>query len=269
MSGISLTQVNSPHISGEFSEIFPTTWTERFAAFLDSDETPLLYKIGAVALPLILAFAASVLAGLPLLASVVVVAFTAAFTCMIYMMEGPILILREANAALARSNLDIARQIALNAERIQQDQRLTEALTATAANQTLYIQALAFTLIQLAVGGEEAFNALPVLQTDNPLNISSLQPENLSHSVMRGVDSARKPFISLKLRSNSPNAPQEPFVITFFQREVQGYIWSYGTPAARVEDAQGNPLFNERLGALDLQSILSIIRGQHPILSLV
>ena len=86
---------------------------------------------------------------------------------------------------------------------------------------------------------------------------------------MRGTDPEGKPFISLRVRSNAPNAPQDPFVISFFQQDVGGHLWSYRTLAGRVDDALGQPLFHENLEFSDQQSIQNLVRGQHPVLTLV
>lgn len=214
--------------SPQVAAIVPENSIEEIVSWLRSDETPLVYKIGAIALPVILSYALGALLGYPFL--------TATFVGL---------------------TIGIVAYTALG----------------TLNGRELFAQetATSLTLIKNAIGGEEAFQALPELDLSNRTwqLLDFLRPGNLSHSVMKGVERSGMPCISLKLRANSPNAPQEPFIVTFFLLPPHG-AWCYATQTIRIEDAEGNPLFNDRLRAEDFTAIHQIVvERNHPILSLV
>lgn len=85
-----MSSVNSSPRTAEFNfllirgELVPETRAERFFVFLYSSETPFLHKIGAVALPLILAIAASILMEFSFLGSIVAVVTAAVLTSIFY-----------------------------------------------------------------------------------------------------------------------------------------------------------------------------------------
>ena len=219
-------------ISPEIPDASPQTPMEELAFWLRSDETPLIYKIGAIALPVILGYAIGALIGYPLLIATCV---TLSFGMAAY-------------AAL--------RSLARREETAQEATEFRLLLARNAAT--------ALTHMKNAVGGEEAFNALPELNLGNRTGrtgyIDFLEPEELSHSVMRGVDAAGRPFISLKVRSNQPNA--QAFVITLFQRYAQGGEWSYGSTF-------GGRFFNDRLRTDHTAIHQIVVERNHPTLSLV
>lgn len=107
-------------------------------------------------------------------------------------------------------------------------------------------QANAFQLMQNAVGGEAAFNQYPILDIGNRRGATGyldfLTTQDLTHPIMRGVDSAGRPFISLKLRSSRPDDLGEEFVVTLFQRYIDEDRWTYGTTHLRsvFEDVIGD-----------------------------
>lgn len=215
--------------SAQVAAIVPENSIEEIVSWLRSDETPLVYKIGAIALPVILSYALGALLGYPLL-----------------------------TMTLVSLTIGIAAYIALD--------------TLNGREQLAQETATSLTLIKNAIGGEEAFQALPELDLSDRSwwLLDFVRPWNLSHSVMRGVERTGRPCISLKLRANSPNAPQEPFAVTFFQRYTQGGTWCYATATIRIMDAEGNPLFNDRLRVEDFTAIHQIVvERNHPILSLV
>jgi hypothetical protein len=232
-----MSSVRSWHVTGgmssEIPDINPQNSMEAFVSWLRNDETPLLYKIGAIALPVILGYAIGVLIGYPLLiAACVTLTFGSLAYSALRALEGRVETARERT----EFNLLCARNAAT-----------------------------ALTNMKNAVGGEEAFNALPELnlgdRTGSTGYIDFLEYEDLSHSVMRGVDAGGRPFISLKVQSNIANA--RPFVITLFQRYAQGGEWSYGSTF-------GDRFFNDRLRAEDHTAIHQIVvERNHPTLQLV
>src|SRR5690606_5932655 len=125
-----------------------------------------------------------------------------------------------------------------------------------------------------AVGGEEAFNALHEFQigdrTGSTGYLDFLNPADLPDSIVRGTDSIGRPFISLRLEAHSPNAPQRRFVLTFHQRYTDDSLWSYGTNAGRIEDAERNPFFSTVIRPQDRALIHRIVvERNHPTLQLV
>ena len=228
--------------SAELPNTNPQNSIEELASWLRSDETPLIYKIGAIALPVILGYAIGAVIGYPLLTAAIVTlaAGTVALIGFCTLMS------REQSA------LDVAERSRILAQEM----------------------ATAFTNMKNAVGGEEAFNALPEFQMGDQMGstgcLDFLRPADLSHSVMRGTDRIGRPFISLKLQVNSPNAPRDPFVITFHQRFTNSDLWSYGTRGGRIEDAEGNPFFGTLIRAVDRALIHQIVvERNHPFITLV
>lgn len=71
-----MSNVHSWHVTGGISSEIPDTSAqnsiEEFVSWLRSDETPLIYKIGASALPVILGYAIGALIGYPLLTAALV-----------------------------------------------------------------------------------------------------------------------------------------------------------------------------------------------------
>lgn len=88
-------------------------------------------------------------------------------------------------------------------------------------------QEASFRAIQEALGGEEAFNQLPVLDIGDRVGttdyIDFITPEDLSAPVMRGVDLSERPFISLHVQSDEGER-----VVTYFQRNPRGGQWASG-----------------------------------------
>lgn len=69
-----------------------------------------------------------------------------------------------------------------------------------------------------AVGGLEALSKLPVLDlppiTPLPTHLDFIKPEEMTAPIMRGIDSAGRPFIALKVLDKD----NSPAVMTFFTR---------------------------------------------------
>jgi hypothetical protein len=99
-------------------------------------------------------------------------------------------------------------------------------------------------LMQEAVGGVDTFNQYPVLdigsRTGATGHLDFLQPQDLTHPVMRGVDAVGRPFISLKLRSGQSGDHNAESVVTLFQRYRDSGLWVYGA-------AHGRDVFDNRV----------------------
>lgn len=84
-----------------------------------------------------------------------------------------------------------------------------------------------FNDVKEALGGEEAFRQIPELRSAHYImrwGISPpIAPEMLSHSVMRGTDSAGRPLICIKVCSIGND---EPFVNILHQNYVNVGLWS-------------------------------------------
>lgn len=224
----------------------PSDCMQSIVAWLKNDETPLTLKAVAVFAGVIATVAAGFAIGYPLLVSAIVLIPTTVWAAFAWNQLSS----KESAAQEASSNAQrIAAQIASRANEAQQ----------------------AFQAIKEAVGGEAAFNALPVLdigdRTGGTGYLDFLQPNDLTHSVMRGADAGGRPFISLKL--NVPSQSRHPSyqtVITFFQRFATGGEWTWGS-----QNYHGNPVnFGNRLTPQDLAIIRQIIVDRsHPQLSFV
>jgi hypothetical protein len=86
--------------------------------------------------------------------------------------------------------------------------------------------------IHLALG-EHRFNQLPNLDIGDMMGatgyIDILVPDDMVHSVMKGVDIFKRPFIAFKLTATKEDDTFD-FVGTFFQRYTDNsYEWAYGT----------------------------------------
>ena len=218
------------------TQVEPSNCMERIVQWLTSYKTPLLLKIGAVALTVIATAAVGILVGYPLLVSAIVLIPTTIWALIVW-----------ARLALKESGEAIA-EIVADAEESRQ----------------------AVSNIQNAVGGEAAFNQLPVLDIGNHTGatgyIDFLEPNDLRESVMRGTDAAGRPFISLKMRFNA----SEPFVITFFQRYRTGGRWTWGTSAPNPFYRRKEEPFGNVLGPQDLATIRQIVVDRnHPRFRLV
>jgi hypothetical protein len=224
----------------------PTNCMESIVAWLRNDETPLVLKAGTVFTVVIATIATGIATGYPLLVAAIVLVPTTIW------------------AAIAWHQLsskeNAAQEASINAQRITAQ----IASRANAAQQ-------AFRAIKEAVGGEAAFNALPVLDlgqhTGSTGYLDFLRPNDLTHSIMRGADAGGRPFISLKLNTPSdPGHPPHQTAITFFQRFATGGEWTWGSSSYH-----GDPVrFGDRLTPEDLATIRQIVvERNHPRLSLV
>lgn len=88
-------------------------------------------------------------------------------------------------------------------------------------------QAARFNDVKEALGGEEAFNRIPELNSAHFLRpdgrISpSIEANQMEHSVMRGTDLAGRPFICLKICSRGDD---EPSVTVLFQQYANAGLW--------------------------------------------
>lgn len=226
------------HSAVQVLNIEPNGFMETAVQWLTSDETPTLYKIGALALPLILSYAIGTLIGYPLLSSAIIVLPTSLYALVAW--------------------------ISLNARR-NEVQECAQSIASELNN------------IRTAVGGVEAFNALPVLDIGDRIGdtgyLDFIQPEHMPHSVMRGTDSVGRPFISLKIRSNSPREPdgQDPFVITFFQRFINKADWTFCRYSGYDPiGPAGERIFGDFVRDEDRAIIRQIVVDRnHPILTLV
>ena len=135
----------------------------------------------------------------------------------------------------------------------------------------LHETSTALTQIKNALGGAEAFNALPNLDIGYEIGsthyLDFIRVEDLSHSIMKGTDALGRPFISLKLQSRLSSSSHEPFVVTFFQRHPLETAWHWSS-SARSANHEG-PRFNTPLNEPAFNEIGQIVSGNHPSLSLV
>ena len=240
-----------PSQAPEVPSAEPSNCMQSAVQWFRKGQTPLILKIGAVALPVIATVGIGVLVGHPLLVSaIVLIPLTICALVALYQ-----LVDKEDNARRA------ARWAAIEAaEVVERAAQAQEALRN----------------IQEAVGGEEAFNRLPVLNLGNrngPTGyLDFLQPNELTQPVMRGIDAAGRPFISLRLRSNTPpHSPLESqvFVITFFQRYRTGGLWTWGSWGSGEFIVNRNQVFGNTVRPQDLATIHQIVvERNHPQLSL-
>jgi hypothetical protein len=116
------------------------------------------------------------------------------------------------------------------------------------------------------------FETLPILDlgvrrasTDE---IDFIKPEELTASIMKGVDILKRPFISLKIKRKDDN---EVFVSTIFQRYMNDTQWvaTSKTLAELSHKKSFTPLEMEgRISAKEEEIWAQIINGEHPIFTL-
>jgi len=84
-----------------------------------------------------------------------------------------------------------------------------------------------------ALGGEEAFMALPVLELDAARGtgrtgyLDFVQPEDMTAPVMRGKDSAGRPFVAFRMQLTE-DGETRVVVETIFRRYITGNVWTSG-----------------------------------------
>ena len=83
---------------------------------------------------------------------------------------------------------------------------------------------------------ENALNhmVLPILDLKNRIGqtdyIDFLMPEELTHSIMRGVDAYQRPFVAFKVQVQIEDKEPSEIVGTFFQRYSDNTdAWAFGT----------------------------------------
>jgi len=82
-----------------------------------------------------------------------------------------------------------------------------------------------------ALGGKEAFDALPVLdigeETGRTGYLDFLKPEDVTAPIMRGVDSADRPFVTLRMQREF-RGEMRTWVECLFRRYRTGGVWVTG-----------------------------------------
>lgn len=142
------------------------------------------------------------------------------------------------------------------------DKKMAE--EAQAAARALVEQRESMAKMKEAFGGEELFNLIPNLDLGGRMGdtgyIDFLQPDELVHPVMKGVDKFGRPFIALKLEvlaegnEDAEEAGEE--VLVLFQRYTEGGKWTFAFSDVRI--------LNNILGEADLQQIRNILVEEHP-----
>ena len=253
------------------TRVEPSNCMERIVQWLSSDETSLLIKIGAVAMAVIATVGVGILVGYPLLISAIVLIPTTIWA----VVSGVLLARREIQAANAATHAVNSTPLGT----LPPEQELIQNATREAPRQALRN-------IQEAVGGEGAFNRLPVLDLANLSNDSGppdfhrfdnrnshperpplLYPNDLTHSVMRGTFNEGRPFIAIKLRSNATNDLNPTFVMTFFQRRTGEGLWAWSSVPNQTRDQLfGNTPMVRPQDLATIQQI--VVQRNHPHLSL-
>lgn len=105
-----------------------------------------------------------------------------------------------------------------------------------------------------ALGGQEAYDALPVLDLGNRRGgtdyIDFLRGDDLTAPIMKGVDCFRRPFVSFRY-AYAEDDYKTQYVETFFQRYTDGTLWvpggngelSMGTNIVSSNDAKMQVLY--------------------------
>jgi len=115
-----------------------------------------------------------------------------------------------------------------------------------------------------AVGGEEAWQAIPILDTGKACGSTGYLSCDIPiwNSIVKGVDAANRPFLALKLRENQGSA----FDVTFHQRYTEGGLWVEGSSVDRTfESYAGGGVVNDKARALIHQIV---VEKNHPNLRL-
>ena len=78
------------------------------------------------------------------------------------------------------------------------------------------------------------WDTLPSLNLENRRGLTDyidfLVPEDMSHSIMKGIDAYRRPFVAFKIRTQKASEGSTLHVCTFFQRySDDNASWAYGT----------------------------------------
>lgn len=166
-----------------FRLIQPESFMESMVISLRGDDTPLFVKISILALPILIGHLLGTLMGNLLLTIPIVVL--------------PVTIY----ALFAWHQLNIRESFVLD----------------TAAR---------FHDVKEALGGEEAFNRIPELRTAHYIGFLGISPpieaDQMEHSVMRGTDTADRPFICLKVCSH---VDDEPSVNILYQQYANAGRW--------------------------------------------
>ena len=167
------------------SSVTPTNWTEEWTLFLDGDETPLICKIVAVALPLILVASVCLMMECSPLASLVTV-ITTGMLLDIFYEKGELSLMRkklDAEITTLLGILHTVRQCQTTIFRYERESTLDREAFRS------------FTDIVRAIGG---YHRWPVLdlngRTGRNSSIDFLLSEDLSHSVMTGLYQGDRPF---------------------------------------------------------------------------
>jgi hypothetical protein len=116
-----------------------------------------------------------------------------------------------------------------------------------------------------ALGGREAFEALPVLNLDTCTGrdghtgyIDFVRPGDMADPIMRGECEDGRPFVAFRLSRKvtdyeSPNWPEDTvekvFVETLFRRYPEGSVWASGGSSS---------ICSSRVGAEALRSVKSL-----------
>lgn len=82
------------------------------------------------------------------------------------------------------------------------------------------------------LGGEEVFNALPVLDLVEGEGttgyIDFVTPEQMEAPIMKGVDCHGRPFVSFRYVIRRGEDEEGPMVETLFRRYITGRVWTSG-----------------------------------------
>lgn len=106
------------------------------------------------------------------------------------------------------------------------------------------------------LGGNAFFETLPNLdlqnRTGNTGLIDFLEPKDLSHPIMKGLDNLKRPFIAIKIFDPFVN---RQYVVSYFQRYIDKPFWTWAGPISP---------FNDIYALETLQVLQDIIYQRHP-----
>ena len=196
----------------------PSNYMEKIVHWLRNDQNPLFLRVGAVALALIGTLGVALLVA----ADIAILGGYSFLVCASVLVP-------TAFALMGAATFIASKRLAEGVRAAQEEAKIKEA--EIIASSTEFARH-ALDCIKEAVGGEEAFNRLPILDLGTRTSPSGLldflTPNDLREPVMKGTDAAGRHFIALRLQVPGSN---HPFVIAFFQRYPLGVDsrWEWGT----------------------------------------
>jgi len=117
-----------------------------------------------------------------------------------------------------------------------------------------------------ALGGQAAFEALPVLDLNNCTArgggtgyIDFVRADDMSASIMRGEDEHGRPFVAFRISVEEAGREAETYVETLFRRYTTGPTWVSGTLRKYAMTVDGFP---QEEGQTVLAAVADLVSGK-------